>query len=310
MRVAVMGTGGVGGYFGGLLAKAGHDVTFIARGDHLRALQTQGLCVESIHGDFTIQPAQAVEDPAEISGPVDLVLFTTKTWQIEEAAERIRTIVGPQTVVLPVQNGVDASERLTAVLGKEAVLGGTAHIVAFVGGPGLIQQKSEFRRITLGEINGPATPRVEAIGKALGEAGAQVEINPNIQKARWTKFVFIASFSGMGSVTRVPAGELMATPEAVVMLEQAMREIEALAKASGVDLDADVVEKTMAFCRSLAPSLTASMQRDIMEGRPSELESQNGYIAKRGAALGVPVPVNSFIYGVLLPQERRARGGS
>src|SRR5574341_1667462 len=310
MRVAVMGSGGVGGYFGGLLAQAGHDVTFIARGDHLRAIQSHGLCVESIHGNFTIQPAKATDDPAAIGGPVDLVLFTTKAWQIEDAAEKIRPIVGPQTAVLPIQNGVDASERLIAILGKEPVLGGTAHIVAFVASPGTIQQKSEFRRITMGELDGPISPRVEAIGKALADVGAQVEVSPNIQKARWTKFVFIASFSGMGAVTRAPSHELMAVPEAVTMLEQAMQEIEALSRASGVELDADVVEQTMSFCRSMAPGLTASMQRDIMEGRPSELESQNGYIAKRGAALGVPVPANTFIYSVLLPQERRARGRS
>lgn len=307
MQVAVMGTGGAGGYFGGLLARAGHNVTFIARGEHLRAIQTNGLCVESIHGDFVINPARATDNPADIA-PVDLVIFGTKTWQIEEAAEQIRPIVGPSTAVLPLQNGVDASERLIAILGRDSVLGGTAQVVSFVAAPGLIRRKSAFRKITLGELDGPATPRVQAIASALAEAGVEVEISDNINQSRWTKFVFIASFSGMGAVTRVPAGPLMACPEAVTMLEQSMREIAALARASGVTLAPDVVEQTMVFCRNLGADATASMQRDILDGRPSELEAQNGYIAKRGAELGVPVPVNTFIYSVLLPQERKARG--
>lgn len=307
MRIAVMGSGGVGSYFGGLLARAGEEVTFIARGAQLRALRERGLAVHSVHGDFALDPVQATDDPAEV-GPVDLILFAVKTDQIETAAEAMRPMVGLQTAILPTQNGVDASERLAAILGPGPVLGGTCHVVSFVSEPGVVQQKSDFRLITLGELNGPPTPRVEAIGEALRRSGAEVAISHDINRARWTKFLFIASFSGMGAVTRVPAGELMACEETRRMLEQAMREVEALAAASGVQLEPGVVAETMAFCRDLAPGATSSMQRDILEGRPSELEAQNGTIARRGAELGVPVPVNTFIYGVLLPQERRARG--
>jgi 2-dehydropantoate 2-reductase len=308
MRIAVMGTGGVGGYFGGLLAQAGEDVTFIARGEHLRAIQADGLRVESVHGDFTVRPAQATDDPSTV-GPVDLVLFATKTYQIEEAAGAMRPLIGPETVVLPLQNGVDASERVADILGSEHVLGGVCYIVSAIAGPGIIQQRSEFRRIVLGELDGQVTPRVEVITAALQRTGAPVELSTAINKMRWTKFLFIASFSGMGAVTRVPAGELMACAETRQMLELAMREIEALAAAGGVRLDDDVVPETMAFCDNLAPDATASMQRDIMEGRPSELEAQNGFVMRKGAELGVPVPVNTFIYSVLLPQERRARSG-
>jgi 2-dehydropantoate 2-reductase len=308
MRIAVMGTGGVGGYFGGLLAQAGEDVTFIARGEHLRAIQADGLRVESVHGDFTVRPAQATDDPSTV-GPVDLVLFATKTYQIEEAAGAMRPLIGPETVVLPLQNGVDASERVADILGSEHVLGGVCYIVSAIAGPGIIQQRSEFRRIVLGELDGQVTPRVEVITAALQRTGAPVELSTAINKMRWTKFLFIASFSGMGAVTRVPAGELMACAETRQMLELAMREIEALAAAGGVRLDGDVVPETMAFCDNLAPDATASMQRDIMEGRPSELEAQNGFVMRKGAELGVPVPVNTFIYSVLLPQERRARSG-
>jgi len=306
MKIAIMGSGGVGGYFGGLLAQSGEDVVFIARGEHLRALQANGLRVESIHGDFTVETVIATDDPSSV-GLVDAVLFATKTWQIEEAAEAMRPLVGPDTVILPLQNGVDASERLIPIFGAETVLGGTCHVVSLVAEPGFIQQKSEFRRITLGELDGRITPRVQALRDALAESGAQVEVSDNINKARWTKFLFIASFSGMGAVTRVPAGELMACREAREMLEAAMREIEALAQASGVKLAPDVVEETMAFCDHLPPSGTASMQRDILDGKPSELEAQNGYVARGGASLGVAVPINTFIYHVLLPQERQAR---
>lgn len=307
MRIAVMGTGGVGGYFGGLLAQAGEDVTFIARGEHLRAIKANGLRVESVHGDFTVRPAQASDDPSSV-GPVDLVLFATKTYHIEEAAEAMRPLIGPDTTVLPLQNGVDASERTGAVVGMQHVLGGTCYIVSALAGPGLIHQQSAFRRIALGELDGQITGRVQQIAAALEKAGAQIEVSDSINKARWTKFLFIASYSGMGAVARVPAGELMACQEARDQLEQAMREIELLAAASGVTLDEDIVPKTLAFCDGLAPGATASMQRDIMDGKPSELEAQNGFVARKGKELGVAVPVNTFIYSVLLPQERRARG--
>lgn len=309
MKIAIMGSGGVGGYFGGLLAQAGEDVTFIARGEHLRAIQSNGLRVESVHGGFTIQPAHATDDPAEI-GPVDLVLSTTKTYQIEESTEAMRPLVGAETAVLPLQNGVDASERMAAILGPEPVLGGACWVVSAIVAPGEIQQRSQFRRIALGELNGQITPRAEQIAAALDRAGAVVDLSAEINKVRWAKFLFIASISGVGAVTRVPAGEVTKCAEARSLLEESMCEIEALAQAAGVTLDEDAVEKAMEFCDNLAPDATASMQRDIIDGKPSELEAQNGYVMRRGAELGVAVPVNGFIYRALLPQERRARAGA
>jgi 2-dehydropantoate 2-reductase len=305
MHIAIMGTGGVGGYFGGLLADAGEEVTFIARGEHLKALQENGLQVKSVHGDFHVQPVKATDDPGSV-GPVDLILFATKTYQIEQAAQAMSPMVGPDTTILPLQNGVDASERLVKIFGAGPVLGGTCHVVSLVTEPGQIEQKSEFRRITLGELDGPVSERVQQIGDMLSRSGAQVAVTDNINKARWTKFLFIASYSGMGAAARVPAGELMACEESRQTLEAAMREVKALASAQGVELDGDIVETTMAFCDNLAAGATASMQRDIMDGRPSELEAQNGYIAHKGAELGVPVPVHTFLYSVLLPQERQA----
>jgi len=306
MRIAIMGTGGVGGYFGGLLARAGEEVTFIARGEHLRAIQENGLRVESVHGDFTVAPAQATDDPTA-AGAVDLVLFATKTYHIDDAVRTMRPLVGPQTAILPLQNGVDASERVAAILGPDPVLGGVTYVSSYRAAPGLIHQISQFRRIVVGELNGQVTPRAEAIVAVLARAGATAELSTDINKIRWSKFAFIAPFSGVGGVTRASAGEIMACPETRAMLQQAVREVEAVARAHGIQLDEDVVPKTLEFCEGLAPDLTASMQRDIILGKPSELESMIGVIVRQGAELHVPVPVFEFLYAALLPQERRAQ---
>lgn len=307
MRIAIMGSGGVGGYFGGLLACAGHDVTFIARGAHLEAIRQHGLAVESVHGDFRVFPVRATDDPATV-GPVDLVLFATKTYQIEAAAQAMRPLVGPATAVLPLHNGIDASERTAAILGPGPVLGGLCYVGSMIAAPGRIKQISQFRRVIVGELNGPISPRAEAIVGALAAAGAQAEATADIQKARWTKFIFIAPFSGVGAVARVPAGEMMRCPETRALLQDAMLEVEAVARAAGVALDPDIVPKTMAFCDNMAPGQTASMQRDIMDGKPSELESMIGVLVRLGGELGVPTPAFRFFYASLLPQELRSRG--
>lgn len=305
MHLAIMGSGGVGGYFGGLLARAGHDVTFIARGAHLRALREHGLRVESVHGDFAVAPVQATDDPAAV-GPVDYVIFATKTYQLEQAAEAMRPLIGPQTAVLPLHNGIDAAERTAAVLGTGPVLGGLCYVGSMIAAPGHIKQVSQFRRVIAGELRGGSSPRVDAIVAALAAAGAQAETTDDIQKAHWTKFIFIAPFSGVGSVARVPAGEIVRCRETRTLLQDAMLEVEAVARAAGVALDADIVAKTLAFCDAMAPGQTASMQRDIMDGKPSELESLIGVMVRLGAELGVPVPAFRFFYAALLPQERRA----
>ena len=191
MRIAIMGTGGVGGYFGGLLAKSGEDVTFIARGEHLRAIREQGLRIESVFGDFTTFPAQATDDPAAV-GLVDTVLFATKTHQIEAAAEAMQPMIGAHTAVLPLHNGLDASERTAAVLGSGPVLGGICQVGSQIAAPGVIRQMTQFRRVVAGELAGPITPRVERIVEVLRKANIQAEASDNIQRVRWTKFIFIA----------------------------------------------------------------------------------------------------------------------
>lgn len=306
MRIAIMGAGGVGGYFGGLLAQAGEEVIFIARGEHLRAIRQHGLRVESIHGDFTVTPAQATDDLAAV-GPVDWVLFATKTYQIEDAARALRPLLGAETAILPLHNGLDASERTAAIVGAAPVLGGICQIGAYIAAPGVIKQISQFRRVVVGELDGRITPRSTAIVAALKRAGADAEVSAEIQQMRWSKFIFIAPFSGIGAVTRVPAGEIMPDPETRALLEAAMREVEAVACAKGIALDADIVPRTLAFCDAMAPDQTASMQRDIQEGKPSELEAIIGAMVRMGAEMEVPVPVFRFCYAALLPQERRAQ---
>ncbi len=307
MRIAIMGSGGVGAYFGGLLAHAGQDVTFIARGAHLQALREHGLQVESVHGNFTVAPVQATDDPATI-GPVDAVLFATKTYHIETAAQAMRPLIGPDTSVLPLHNGIDAAERTAVIVGAGPVLGGLCYVGSMITAPGHVKQVSQFRRVIAGELRGGVSPRSEAIINALAAAGAQAETTDDIQKARWTKFIFIAPFSGVGSVARVPAGKIVGCPETRALLEAAMLEVEAVARAAGIALDADIVAKTMTFCDNMTPGQTASMQRDIIEGKPSELESMIGVLVRLGAELGVPVPVFRFFYATLLPQERQAGG--
>ena len=308
MRIAIVGTGGVGGYYGGLLAHAGHDVAFIARGEHLQAVRLRGLRIQSVHGDFVVYPARATDRPEEI-GAVDLTIFAVKTYHTDSAAQSMRPLVGPRTAILPLQNGVESAASLSRHFDRQAVLGGATWIVASIVEPGVIRQESQFRRIALGELDGRLTERVKAIGDALEEAGATVEISTEIEKVLWTKLLFIASFSGITSVTRAPAGPVMACVESRLLLERAMREVEAVARARGIPLDADVVEKTMTFCANLDPAATSSMQRDVAAGRRLEHDAINGSVVRLGREAGVPAPVHEFIWTCLKVVDSMASGG-
>jgi 2-dehydropantoate 2-reductase len=307
MRIAVVGVGGVGGYFGGRLAQAHEEVIFIARGEHLRALQTHGLRVASIKGDFLIQPAQATDDFVSI-GVVDAVLVAVKAWQVPEVARQMRPLVGPETFVVPLENGVEAPDQLAAILGAQHVLGGLCRIVSFIAGPGQIRHAGMEPYVAFGELDNQPSERAERLRRAFERAGIQAEIPANIQVALWEKFLFIVAISGVGAVTRAPAGVIRSLPETRQMLEQALREALAVGQAHGVPLAEGTLPKIMALVDGAAAGSTASMQRDIMDGRPSELEYQTGTIVRLGQAVGVATPVHSFIYQSLLPQERRARG--
>ncbi len=307
MKIAVFGTGGVGGYFGGRLAQAGNDVTFIARGAHLEAIRRQGLKVESIAGDFEVNPAAASDDPAAI-GPVDLVLVGVKAPQVPGAAEAIKPLVGPGTLVVPLQNGVEAAGQLARTLGPAHVLGGLCKLMATIAGPGRIRHLGMPPRIVFGEMDNTASNRVKGL-KAIfdGCQGLEAQIAEDIHAAIWGKFIFIAGFGGVGAVTRVAAGIMRTLPETRSLIEAVMDEIRRLAQARGVALPEDVVERSMAAVDALPPEGTASMQRDIMAGRPSELGSQNGAVVRLAREAGVPVPANDFIYRALTAQEHQAR---
>jgi 2-dehydropantoate 2-reductase len=308
MRIAIFGTGGVGGYFGGRLAEAGEEVIFIARREHLRAIQTQGLRVDSVLGDFVVQPAQAMDDPAQI-GAVDVVLVCVKAWQVAEAAQAIRPMVGPETFVVPLQNGVDAPGVLAAVLGAEHVLGGLCGLIAFVAGPGHIRHTGIEPFITFGELDNRQSERAEKLRQAFTRTkGVIVEVPPDIQAAMWRKFLLIATWSGVGAITRAPIGVLRRVPETRQLLEQSLQEILEVAGARSIALPADVVSQTLAFIDTIPPNGTASMQRDILAGRPSELASQNGAVVRLGREAGVVTPLHNFIYYSLLPLELQARG--
>jgi 2-dehydropantoate 2-reductase len=305
VKIAVMGAGGVGGYYGALLARSGQDVAFIARGEHLRAIRSDGLRVRSVHGDFSIGAARAVEDPAEI-GPVDVVLFAVKTYDTAAAAASIRPIVGAETTVLPLQNGVDAAESVGGIVGPARLVGGTTWLSAAVEEPGVIGQYSPFRRVVVGEMDGLDTSRVRTIVEAFRRAGAEAEISTDIRKILWTKFVFIAATSALGALTRVAIGAYRDVPETRAVLGAALEEVAAVGRAAGVALDTDIVKKTMEFIGAAAPGLKPSLQRDVEAGRRSELESMIGVVVRLGKARGVPVPVLGLAYALLKPGSRPA----
>lgn len=307
MRFAIFGTGGVGGYFGGRLAQGGHDVAFIARGKHLAAIIENGLRVESILGGFTVKPAQATDNPGQI-GQVDAILVAVKAWDVPSAAEAIKPMVGEGTLIFPLENGVDAPEQLSSILGREHVLGGFCRISAFIGEPGVIKHVGVPPYIAFGELDNKKSKRVLRLVDIFANlTGVSAEIPDDIHKAMWEKFVFIAAVSGVGAVTRQPIGVVRSLPESRAMLLRAMEEVVAVGQACGVDLDENTAARIMTSIVDRAPEGTIpSMQKDILEGKRSELEAQNGAVVRMGQEKGIPTPVNEFIYASLLPMEQAA----
>jgi len=309
VKIAVVGVGAVGGYFGGRLAAAGQDVAFLARGATLDALRRRGLVVDSVDGDFAIDPVLATDDAAAV-GPVDAVIFGVKAWQVEDAAHRSLALFGPETCALPLQNGVEAPAALARAVGSERTLGGLCKIYAQAAGPGHVRHLGVAPAIELGELAGGGSPRVERLRRALEQAGVRARVPASILAAMWEKFLFIVPTSAVGAVTRSPLGEVRELPESRALLVEATREIWRLARARGVPVADDAVERTLAFVDGLPPEATASMHRDLVAGRPSELEAQGGAVVRLAAESGVAVPVNRVLYAALVPAERRARAAA
>src|SRR5262245_37789887 len=307
MRIVVFGTGGAGGYFGAQLTRAEDDVIFIARGDHLSAIRTHGLCIETPAGEIVFRPALATDDPTGI-GKADVVLLGVKAWQVTEAAEAIRPMMGSDTFVVPLQNGVEAPSQLAAALGAEHVLGGLCGTFSWVTAPGRIRSVGAGNYIKFAELDNRPSDRVEQLRRLFELAGANVEVPSDIHKALWEKFLLVTSFGGVGAVTRAPIGIIRTIPQTRRFLEQCMQEVLAVARARRVALADTVVADTMTIVDSLAAKGTTSLQRDIADGKPSELEFWNGAVVRLSRDAEVATPLHEFIYHCLLPQEMHARG--
>jgi len=306
MRIAVVGAGGVGGYFGGLLARAGNEVIFLARGKHLQAMRERGLhVISSTHGEFTILPAAAEEDPARV-GPVDYVIVALKTYHLEAAAPTLAPLVGAGTTVIPLLNGVTAHEVLRAHLPRPAVAGGLCAVFSQIEAPGVIRMGGNVKTVVVGELEGPPSERLDRIVEAWKGQGVEASQSDDILAALWTKFLFIASAGGATSLARVPIGVVRAQEETRTLLVEAFQEVEAVARAQGIRLAPDVVETTLRMVDGLEPQVTTSMQRDVAAGKRFELEAFSGTIVRAGGAVGIATPVHAAIYALLLPALRRA----
>ena len=300
MRIAVVGAGGVGGGYGAALAHAGADVTFIARGAHLAAMKKAGLRVASPRGDTHLNPTQATDDPAQI-GPVDYVLFCVKLWDVESAGAAIKPMVGPDTAVITLQNGVDAHERLIPILGTRAVMPGVANISATIAEPGLIRRTGTVMRMVFGEPDGSRSPRAMAFAEMCRKAGIDGVLSEAILTDLWIKFVLLASNAGVMALTRLPVGKLRDDADINAMFGAAYEEVAAVGRALGVALPADIVERTFNFNRNAPPALMASMAVDLLRGNRIELPWLSGKVVELGRKHNVPTPTHALMYAALKP---------
>lgn len=306
MNIVVIGAGGVGGYFGGKLAQAGFNVTFVVRGKTLEAIKTNGLQVKSIMGDFVVHP-KVTDTISEIKNP-DVIILGVKSWQVDAIARQLKPVITKHTIILPLQNGADNADRLRSILPKENVLAGLCKIVSKIEAPGIINHFVFEPEIVFGEYDNDMSERVKALKEVFDKAGFNNKISENIHLDIWKKFLFITTISGIGAITRSVFGVIREDEYLRQIVYQTANEIVAVANAKGIALTNDDIEMTLKVIDNLDYNTTASMQRDIMEGRPSELENFNGYIVKTGKELHITTPTNAFIYHCLLPIEKKARG--
>ncbi len=300
MRIAVVGAGGVGGAFGAALAKAGADVTFIARGAHLAAMKSTGLKIESPRGDVHLVPTHATDDPAGV-GTVDFVLFCVKLWDVESAGRHIKPMVGAQTAVIPLQNGVDAPERLVPILGERAVMGGVAQISASIVAPGVIRQVGTFMRLLFGELDGSPSGRGEAFLALCQKAGFDAVLSDQIVTELWIKFILLATNASVMAVARQPIGKLRDDPDMRTQFVTAYNEVIAVGRARGVKLPADALDRMLAFNAGAPPTMKPSMALDLERGNRSVLPWLGGKVVELGRELGVPTPAHALMYAALKP---------
>ena len=300
MRIAVIGAGGVGGYFGAKLALAGNDVTFVARGRHLEAIRRDGLRVDSDSTPMHVREPKATDAPESI-GPVDAVMFCVKLWDVEAAAERIKPLVAGGGVAIPFQNGIEAPPTLMRILGRESVIGGSAQIASSIGSPGVIRHLGTLARVRVGAFDGVRADAAQAFADACTAAGIEVAVTPDIRRTIWEKFVFLSALSGATCITRQPVGVIRADPVMREMFEVILRETWAVGRASGVALPDDCVEKQLAFADTLPYEMRASMLHDLNAGNRIEAPWLCGAVVRIGREVGVPTPVNATVYAALRP---------
>ena len=299
MKIAIFGSGGVGAYFGGRLAASGEDVTFLARGAHLTAMQQGGLHIESPNGNLDLPKVQAADRPQAI-GPVDVVLFTVKLYDVESSAATLAPLIGPDTVVITLQNGVDAIDMVAKHAGADHVAGGAAYIVSVIDKPGHIRHTTA-QQLVFGERDGRRSDRLVAFESACLRAGFQAKASTDIVADLWTKFVRLATWSGMTTVTRSPMGVIRDTPETYQLMMAAIQEVIDVGKAKGVNLPSDLMDSTLTMVRNFPASSKSSMLEDFERGRRLELPWLSGAVVRIGTEVGVPTPIHQFIAAILMP---------
>ncbi len=304
-----MAAGAVGGYFGGRLAASGADVHFIARGRHLEALRRDGLRIESPLGDLHLAEVQAEDSPAAI-GPVDVVLFAVKLWDSEPAAAACRPLIGPETAVITLQNGIGSAARIASVIGAAHAVGGAAYIASVLAEPGLVRHGSGFARLMFGEADGSESPRLVAFLDACGAAGFDATLSRDVERDLWEKFVFLVGLSGITGLTREPIGPSLDDPVRRALFHDLMKEVVAVGRADGVALDPNFADDRLAFAGTVPADMRASLLGDLERGNRLELDWLAGEVVRRGRALGVPTPANAAVYVGLKPFAEGGDGAS
>ncbi|MDH5247310.1 MAG: 2-dehydropantoate 2-reductase [Betaproteobacteria bacterium] len=299
MKILIMGSGGVGGFFGGRLAHSGSDVTFVARGAHLEAMRRDGLLIENeTQGDIRVSPVKAVDDPATI-GPVDLAIIGVKLWDTEAAARAVKPIVGPDTAVLSLQNGVIKDDILRGVFGADAVMGGVGYVATHISRPGVIHQTGALQRLIIGEYDGRRSRRAEQLLEALLRAGIQAEISDDIRRTLWEKFTFLVGLSGTTATMRKTMGPIRENPQTRAFLHDLMKETVAVGRALGVKLPEDYADERLRFADTVPADMTSSLFHDLDRGNRLEVEWLSGGVVQLGRKAGVPTPANRAVWDIL-----------
>lgn len=299
MKIAVMGSGGVGGFYGGRLAHAGYDVSFIARGSHLEAMRKNGLTIENAtQGDIHVDHVKVTDRPEDI-GIADVLLIAVKMWDTEATAAAVKSMVGPKTAVLSLQNGVIKDDILKRAFGDAAVIGGVGYVATHISRPGVIHQTGAMQRVVIGEYDGRRSHRVETLHQALARSGVQAEISDDIRRTLWEKFVFLVGLSGTTTTMRVPIGRIRENPQTRAFLFELMQETVAVGRAHGVNLPADYAEQRLAFADSVPADMSSSMHHDLEHGNRLEVAWLSGGVVKLGQQVGVPTPMNRAVWDIL-----------